>query len=49
MGYTFYFEYVDEDMEAVFPDYELQSTFTEFKMGLDPVYEFVKNFSSDSE
>ena len=46
---TNYFKYVDEDMEAVFPDFSIQSTFAAFESGEDPVYEFVKNFSDEEQ
>lgn len=40
---TKYFKRVDEDTDSLYPDIKIESTFSDFMKGIDPVYEWVKN------
>ncbi len=39
-----HFKYIDEDVDAVFPDIEIDSEFEDYLNAVDPMYEFVKNY-----
>jgi len=37
-----YFHYTDEEMKTIVPDVIIESSFTDFNKGVDPIYEWVK-------
>lgn len=39
---TKYFQRVDDDLKTLTPDYIIETTFKDFKNGIDPVYEWIK-------
>ena len=41
---TRYFKYVDEDLKAVIPDKIIRTKYTDIVNGIDPIYEYVKNY-----
>jgi uncharacterized membrane protein len=38
---TKYFQRVDDDLRTLTPDYIVETTFKDFKNGVDPVYEWI--------
>ncbi|MEL6638487.1 MAG: hypothetical protein AAFW73_06100 [Bacteroidota bacterium] len=41
---TNYFKYIDEDLLAVLPDVTVPTTFSDIASGVDPIYEWVKDY-----
>lgn len=44
---TDYFKFIDEDMEAVMPDVPISTKFIDVSNGIDPIYEYVKNYTQN--
>lgn len=41
---TKYFTYAKEDTDSFYPDYEIKTSFKDYKNGVDPVYEWILNY-----
>ncbi|MEM1120687.1 MAG: hypothetical protein AAGJ18_09575 [Bacteroidota bacterium] len=41
---TDYFKFVEEEMDAVYPDVEIATNYEQIRNGIDPVYEYVRAF-----
>jgi hypothetical protein len=41
---TKYFRYTKKDINSIIPDFTIETSFEDFKNGVDPVYEFIKNY-----
>jgi C-terminal processing protease CtpA/Prc len=39
-----YYKYLQEDVNSLKPDFLIEETFEDYKNGIDPVFEFVKNY-----
>lgn len=42
---TDYFKFIDKDLEAVIPDVTIPTKFIDISNGIDPIYEYVKNYA----